>query len=459
MSRSDQPWLPAYWEIIRFDAAHFTTPHANRDAQIYRGVLEPGLAEDLRQGLRSIAAGVVRQLQGAVRARRRRARPLPGRVQPYLLLITPGDGRYAREEREVSEACAARGVPMVRVLSDSREVQSDGSGPVSLADVLTAGDHVRVLALWLLETVRLSRWWLVRDRKARSLSAVAIPRIRQYYLDLAFARRIHQVCGRPRAVLSLAPWSDTSVAIVDTMKAKGVATWATRTQTTIDITEHLTINADFLFCKSSWERRIYGRLFRGHGPRLVDGCLLSLPDEYRLEPLALPEPFVLLLGTTRRWNESEAAFRQVCASLERVASVPGLPVVYRAHPAHAAELERAAGPAAAGAFVLVADLRRNSELIAKASLVVSAPSTLLYQAILAGAPTVVVHIDPPDAPADEFIGSPLLRIRPEQIDALEPEDLAPARQLAAEARAWFASSYFLDKGAGYMVDQLLSLRG
>ena len=46
----------------------------------------------------------------------------------------------------------------------------------------------------------------------------------------------------------------------------------------------------------------------------------------------------------------------------------------------------------------VADLRRNSELIAKASLVVSAPSTLLYQAILVGAPTVVVHIEPPDVP-------------------------------------------------------------
>ena len=233
---------------------------------------------------------------------------------------------------------------------------------------------------------------------------------------------------------------------------------ATRTQTTLDIEEHLAINADFLFCKSTWERRIYGRLFRGHGPRLVDGCLLSLPDDYPLEPLALPEPFVLLLGTTRQWNESEAAFRQVCASLERVASVPGLPVVYRAHPAHAAELERAAGSATDGAFLLVADLRRNSELIAKASLVVSAPSTLLYQAILAGAPTVVVHIDPPDAPADEFIGSPLLRIRSEQIDGLKPEDLAPARQLVAEARAWFASNYFLDKGAGYVVDQLLTLR-
>jgi hypothetical protein len=257
-------------------------------------------------------------------------------------------------------------------------------------------------------------------------------------------------------LLTLAPWSSTSVAIVETMKAAGVATWATRTQTTDDIDEHLAINADFLFCKSTWERVIYGRLFRGHGPRLVDGCLLSLPEEYSLEPLAVPESFVLLLGTTRRWNESEAAFRQVCARIERVASLPGIPVVYRAHPTHAAQLERTAGPTTNRAFTAVADPRRNFELIAKASLVVTTPSTLLYQAILAGAPTIVVERDPVDEPADEFISSPLLRIRPEQVDALRPEDLASARQRVPAVSEWFASQYFLDKGAGYIVDQLTS---
>ena len=381
----------------------------------------------------------MRQLQGVVRAQRRRSRSRAGRVRanllrPYLLLITPGNDKYARETARGNRGLRGARLPIIRVLSDSREVQSDAPEPVSLTDMLTAGDHARILALWLREVLRLGRRWLERDRKARSLSVAAIPGIRQYYLDLAFARRIGRRYGRPRAVLSLAPWSDTSVAIVDVMKARGVATGATRTQTTMDVEEYLTINADLLFCKSAWERAIYGRLFRGHGPRLVDGCLLSLPEEYPLEPLALPEPFVLLLGTTRQWNQSEAAYRQVSTNLERVAAVPGLPVVYRAHPAHAAKIEHAAGSAAPGAMVVVADLRRNLELIAKASLVVSAHSTLLYQAILAGTPTVVVHIDPPDAPADEFIGSPLLRIRPEQIDGLRPEDLAPAGQLAADAQ-------------------------
>jgi hypothetical protein len=454
--QSNPPWAPPYWEIIRFDAANFLATHASPQAEIYHDLVQPGLGDDLRHGLRSIAAGVVRQLQGAVRALRRRERPHPGPVQPYLLLITPRDGRYAREEREVRETCASRGLPMVRVLSDTREVQHAEPSPVSLAEMLTAGDHVRVLARWLREVVHLGRWWLARDRKARRLTVVAIHGIRLFYLDLAFARRIDQVYGRPAAVLSLAPWSVTSVAMADTMKARGVATWAIRTQTTVDIEEHLAINADFLFCKGTWERRVYGRLFRGQGPRLVDGCLLSLPDEYSLEPLDLPESFVLLLGVTRRWNESEAAFRQVCATLERLAAVPGLPVVYRAHPAHAAK--GAAGSAVNGELMVVTDLRRNAELIAKASLVVSAPSTLLYQAILAGAPTVVLDIDPPDARADEFLGSPLLTIRPDQVAALDPEDLAPARQLAAEAWSWFASNYFLDKGAASIIDQLLSIR-
>ena len=78
MRRSNQPLLPPYWEIIRFDVASFLTPHAGRGASIYRDLLQPGLGEDLRHALRAIAAGLVRQLQGAVRAQRRRSWPRPG---------------------------------------------------------------------------------------------------------------------------------------------------------------------------------------------------------------------------------------------------------------------------------------------------------------------------------------------------------------------------------------------
>ena len=124
MRRSNQPWLPPYWEIIRFDAAHFLTAHAGRGAQIYRDILQPGLGEDLRHGLRAIAAGVVRQLQGAVRAQRRRSRPRPGRLRPYLLLITPGNGKYARER-----ARGDRGLRDARPADGPRAVGQPG-GPV-----------------------------------------------------------------------------------------------------------------------------------------------------------------------------------------------------------------------------------------------------------------------------------------------------------------------------------------
>ena len=95
----------------------------------------------------------------------------------------------------------------------------------------------------------------------------------------------------------------------------------------------------------------------GRGPRLVDGCLLSLPEDTPWSRSTSPEQFVLLLGTARQWNESEAAYRQVSANLERVAAaVPGLPVVYRAHPAQLLELEPAAGSATHAAMVLVAEI-------------------------------------------------------------------------------------------------------
>ncbi|MEA2675536.1 MAG: hypothetical protein QOI92_2728, partial [Chloroflexota bacterium] len=62
MRQSNQPWAPPYWEIIRFDAANFLATHAGRQAEIYHDQLQTGLGEDLRFGLRSLAAGVVRQL-------------------------------------------------------------------------------------------------------------------------------------------------------------------------------------------------------------------------------------------------------------------------------------------------------------------------------------------------------------------------------------------------------------
>ena len=55
------------------------------------------------------------------------------------------------------------------------------------------------------------------------------------------------------------------------------------------------VNTDILFFKSPHEREAYKKVFGSWGPRLEDGCLLSLPNAYELEPLRLPEEYILLL--------------------------------------------------------------------------------------------------------------------------------------------------------------------
>jgi hypothetical protein len=456
VSRSLETWRPKYWTIIRSSAAQFLTPHADPAARIYRGLLQPKLSEDMRHELRSLAAGVVRLAQGflASIAGRRPARSRSR--QPYLLLVTPGSGKYAREEREVKQACAARGLPILRVHSDTRGIESDDKGTLLLRDVLTPLDYCRVLCLWLARCAGAMRWWFSGDRKARSLSVAAIPGIRQYYLDRAFARRIESLHGRPRAVLTISPWSDVSVAIVDHVRKRAIPTAGIRTQTTLQLEEHLVINTDVLFCKGVWEKGLYACLFGGHGPALVDGCLLSLPEEYDLEPLALPDDFVLLLGTARQFNQDETDYRDACRLLEQVAEASGLPVVYRAHPAHAEDATRfMSRNAARGNAVVVTDIRRNRELIDRASLIVSAHTTLLYQAMLSGIPAVIVNADAPGSPSDEFHGSPLTRVEPEQLDRIKDYDWRALRDSAEHAREWFSRNYFLDKGAAFLVDSLL----
>jgi hypothetical protein len=451
LSRPQETWRPAYWTIIRSSATHFLTDHAESGAEIYRDRLRPTLPEDLWSGLRSVSGGVARLVQAllACVAKRRPARSTSR--QPYLLLVTPGGGKYAREEREVVQACAERGLAILRVHSDTREIISSEADIRPAGDVLSLGDYCRVLFKWLLQCVGGTRWWFCRDRKARSLFAAAIPGMRQRCVDLAFARRIEWLHGRPLAVLTLSPWSEVSVAIVDYMKKHAIFTAGTRTQTTIDLEEHLVINTDVLFCKGVWEKSLYGRLFAGNGPLLVDGCLLSLP---------LPEEYVLLLGTARRYNQDEEDYRRTCDTLEHVAAASGLPIVYKGHPAQDMRGTRLGGGAASsGPPVVVADLRRNRELIDRASLVVTAHSTLLYQAILSGVPAVIVDVDPPGSPPDEFHESPLRRVSQDQADRIQEFDRRALRDSAEQARHWFVQNYFLEKDVAHLLDYLLERVG
>ena len=212
----------------------------------------------------------------------------------------------------------------------------DDEGTLLLQDVLTPLDYCPVLCLWLARCAGAMRWWFSGDRKARSLSVAAIPGIRQYYLDRAFARRIELLHGRPRAVLTIAPWSDVSVAIVDHMRKRAIATAGIRTQTTLQLDEHLVINTDVLFCKGVWEKEfVFPCSFVGHGPALVDGCLLQSARGVRSRTPSLPDDFVLLVGHRAPIQPGRDGLPGRLRLLEQVAEASGLPVVYRAHPANA----------------------------------------------------------------------------------------------------------------------------
>ena len=170
----------------------------------------------------------------------------------YLLLVTPGTDKFAVEERQVIQACAERDVRTLIVYSD-RNATGCGLGEVlTPARVLTPGDYCRVLFKWTRELTKGLRWWVCRDSKARSLFVAVIPGIRDTWTNRAFSRRVMAVHGRPQALLSLEPWSSTSLSIVDYLKSRGVLTAGIRTQTTLDREEHAVINTDILFAKSVW---------------------------------------------------------------------------------------------------------------------------------------------------------------------------------------------------------------
>ena len=382
--------------------------------------------------------------------------PRSGAGTPYLLLITPGTDKFADEERGVVDACAAKGLRTRTVYSDKDAIASGRGETLSPARVLTPGDHCWVMFKWVLELFKGLRWWVSRDGKARSLFVAAIPGIRDYWSNVAFSRRVVAAHGRPRALLSLEPWSSTSLTIVDWMKTKGVLTAGTRTQTTMDRDEHAVINTDILFAKSTWEEDLYRRVLGERGPALQRGCILSLPPAPPLEPLALPGEFVLVLGTARQYSQDDRDYRDLRDTLERVASTYDLPVVLKAHPAERLDGDRTGTrDPGRGASLLVTDVTRNRELIDRASLVVSAPSTLLYQAILSETPVVIVEADPEGSPDDEFHSSPIARISrgaPAEIHLPHWEDL---RASARKARTWFEENYFLDKGAAFIIDYLV----
>ena len=138
-----------------------------------------------------------------------------------------------------------------------------------------------------------------------------------------------------------------------------------------------------------------------------------------------------MLGTARQYSHDDRDYKDLRDTLERVARAYELPVILKAHPAERLHEERLQQQNPGQAPRLVTDVRRNRELMDRASLVVSAPSTMLYHAILSATPALIVEAEPEDAPDDEFDSSPITRI-PRGVTVAQPR--LPEWQAASAAK-------------------------
>ena len=449
-----------YGEIIHWDATSFLTLHDGYNSQVYHGKISPSPLQDGWLWLRGILGGLGRFSQAlACTFLRKRPDGMPVK-SPYLLLMATGTAKFASEEREIVEACKQRGLDVLRVYP-GKGVGVSAAGPIlPLFSVLRAGDYARAMASWSWAVLLGTRHLFSRDPKRRSLFAASIFPIRQYFVCVGLAQRIAAIHGLPWAALSLCPTAAMSVAVVDCLKAAGVATAGIRTQTTSRHAEHLAINVDVLFCKGRHERAVYENLFAGKGPRLENACLLSLPEVYPLAPLSLPDKYALVLGTAPASGQSDEEYWDFNERLFRVAEAAGLPLVFKGH-GMAAELDDAwlAKCDARGERCLrISDVRRNRELMDRAALVVSAATTLLYYALLRGTPVILVQSQTDSAIPDEFRGAPLARNTPaEDLDSVRI-DWPALLDSARNAQTWFKENYFLEKGPDAILDDLLGGR-
>lgn len=449
--------LPRYWEIIRFNAADFLTLHPAYESRLYQGRIEPNAWRDLARGLRGILGGTIRMLQGfACSSVKWRSAALSS-GGGYLLLVTIGGAKYAGEEREVVEACRRRGLAVRTVHVSQDSVGVAGENVLSIGSTLTRRDYAQALVNWLGAVFVGLRWCLSSDSMKRSLFVASIPALRAYKTFQLFARRIVSTYGTPTLVLSLAPWTAVSVALVDHMKGCGVLTAGVRTQTTYAEAEHVAINTDILFCKSLSERRAYASVLGESGPKLLDGCLLSIPETYPLKPLDLPREYVLVLGANPPDGQDGADRDRFDERLRQVASAAGLAVVFKDHHLTEGSGEESSGLSctAETGWVRVTDIRRNRELIDHASLIVSAPSTLLYYAILRETPVIIVELYSFTLLPDEFETAPVRRVAWEEGFDGGPLDWKALHDSTAAAKSWFEENYSLEKGPDFLIGFIL----
>ena len=446
-----------YWDVIRWDATGFLMLSDSHSSRLYHGRIAPSLTRDVALFFRGLASGTARSLLGGLRALERRKGGAGLRPPAYILLLSMGTDKYASEEQDFRETCLARDQAVLCV-HVSEDVRAHTRMTISVDSVLAPSDYLCVYVIWMVRVLAGIPWFFARNGRRRSLFAAVIPGIWQYEKHRAFARRVVAHHGVPRAVLSLAPWSVLSSAMVEHMRAEGVPTAGIRTQTTSPMPEMLAINTDVLFYKSPMERSVYETVFRGAGPRLEEGCILSLPARADLEPLVLPNEFALLLGTAID-DQTIEDYWSFNGRLFAMGAASSLPVVFKGHNLSRgldeAWVERARHDPATCSFVW--DVRRNRELIDRASIIVSAPSTLLYYAIAQEKPIIIVEPEISARVPDEFAAAPILRIRTDQVFLPHSLDWSTMRQSSLAARRWFEDNYHAQDGPARVLESLLEL--
>lgn len=456
MMREDE--AREYWHVIRWDATSFLSMHEGRNSRLFYDKITSSFVCDVTLFLRAIVGKIARSTREIFSFMIWRRHPRPRRRVPYLLLIAPGIEKYQNEECVLIEACRARGI-VVKAVHSGSELDNcfNDVELLSMTSMVTPRDYLWALSIWIWKVIRGLFQCCTGNRKHRNLFVAAIPGMWEYYRNYFFGRRIIADHGLPRLVFSLLPSSRLSIAVIDCMKERGVLTAAIRTQTTSRMVEHLVINADMLFCKSSHEKRIYEASVSSGGWRLEPGCLLSLPETYSEEPLSLPERYVLLLGTAPCCDHDGDEYGRYNDKLFQVAAATGMPVVFKGHDL-AKEWDDAwfANRKIKGKSCLrIWDIRRNRELIDRASLVVSTPSTLFYYVISCGKPLVVVESKIVSSSPDEFQSAPICRIPWGHQVAMGGLDWNTLHVSSQEAQSWFENNYYLNKGSEYLVDFLL----
>lgn len=446
-----------YWDTIHWNAVSFLTLHDGRQSRLFYDRISTNFFEDLMFFLRGLLGGIIRFLQGYASSFMKRAPRRKPQQTPYLLVITMGTVKYASEEDETLKACRKKGLETLTVhIAHGTSIVSDGKS-LPMVSFLTPRDHIFAHFSWL-KHVLLSGYhmFLSHDKKQRALYASVISDMRQYCIYVSFARRIIAEYGLPSLLFSLCPWSAASVAVSDHMKKRNVMTAGIRTQMTSEELELVVVNTDILFCKSLNEKRIFKSMFGVSGPRLKEGCLLSLPSFQQLEPMTLPAEYVLLLGTAPAMGQECHINYQYSKKLFRLAEMTGLPIIFKSHTlaAHLDQAWIAQNGIAKGKFVHILDPAYNREMIDHATLVVTAASTLIYYAILVCKPLILLESPYDGTHVNEFHKSPLFKINWNQEITADSLNWSKLQESALKAKSWFTQNYFLDKGPDYMIESL-----